>query len=438
VSLAAASAERPVIAVEHLGKCFRLYERPSGRAAAWLSGGRLGRAREVWALRDVSFTVSRGECLGIIGVNGAGKSTLLKLLTGVLEATAGRSRVDGRLLALLELGTGFNPELSGRQNVVLSTRLLRFPPGYAEARMGEIEAFADIGPFFDRPMKLYSSGMSMRLAFASFLFLAPDILVVDEALAVGDALFQSKCLGAMAEARERGTTLLLVSHDMGMIARLSSRVLLLEGGAVAFMGDPEEAITRFFARGTSLGRPAAAAARGGSASELAADIRRHSILTTRSHPEQPGLRIAAARVLDRNGRHTTRMRAGEQIAIQLLLAAETALAEPEIEFELYDRFDRLVTGAHLAPLGAALPALAAGEVRIVDFRLTMALEPGEYSLTLAAYDRAGRAAREDWRRHDLHAGLGPLHVAWEHELLPFYGIASLDCTAGLAASPRRG
>jgi len=141
VSSARDTAPEPVVKVEHLGKCFRLFEPPSHRAAAWLSGGRLGRPREVWALRDVSFAVTKGECLGIIGVNGSGKSTLLRLLTGVLEESAGRVHVKGRLLALLELGTGFNPELTGRQNIMLSTQLLGFPDGYAERRMGEIEAF---------------------------------------------------------------------------------------------------------------------------------------------------------------------------------------------------------------------------------------------------------------------------------------------------------
>lgn len=429
---------RTVIAVENLGKRFRLFERPSGRALAWLSGGRRGGARDVWALRAVSFAVTQGECLGLIGVNGSGKSTLLKILTGVLTETTGSCRVEGRLLALLELGTGFNPELTGRQNVVLSTQLLRFPEGYAEARMGEIEAFADIGPFFDRPMKVYSSGMSTRLAFATFLYLAPDILVVDEALAVGDIFFQRKCLAAMADTRKRGTTVLLVSHDMAAIAQICTRVILLERGEIAFIGAAEEAIARFFTRGAPAieaeGPLGGAASAAGTPADLAAALRRHSILSARTHPEVPGLRIAAVRLLDEHGRHTTRVRAGERIAIQLLVAAEAAVSEPELELELYDRFNRLVSGVSLGRLGVALPALAHGEARAVTFRLTLALEPGEYTITLAAYDRAGAESSAGWRRHDRRTGLGPLHVAWEHELLPFYGIASLECSAELDAA----
>lgn len=440
MSAARERAPEPAVEVEHLGKCFRLFEPPSRRAAAWLSGGRLGRPREVWALRDVSFRVMKGECLGIIGVNGSGKSTLLKLLTGVLEESAGRVRVKGRLLALLELGTGFNPELTGRQNIMLSTQLLGFPDGYAEARMGEIEAFCDIGRFFDRPMKIYSSGMSTRLAFATFLFLDPDILVVDEALAVGDMFFQRKCLAAMAEILKRGTTILLVSHDMAAIENLCSRVILLERGEIAYMGAPKDAVSRYFARSgppAGAARPIGAAASDiGASADVASALRRHSILATRTRLGPQGLHITAARVLDQLGHHSLRVRAGDRFAIQLLVSADAPVPEPEIELEFRDRFDRLVCGLSLGGLGHALPPLSAGEGRVVSFRLNAALEPGEYSFTLAAYDRAGAHKRDGWRRHDSHAGLGPLHIAWDRELLPFYGIAALDCAAELDAAPK--
>ncbi|MFI4986629.1 MAG: ABC transporter ATP-binding protein [Alphaproteobacteria bacterium] len=433
MSAAGIAADGPVIAARDLGKCFRLFARPGDRVATWLSGGRLGRPREVWALRHVSFAVEKGECLGIIGVNGSGKSTLLKLLTGVLAESEGEVRVSGRLLALLELGTGFNPELTGRQNVVLSTRLLGFPDGYAEARMAEIEGFCGIGAFFDRPMKIYSSGMSTRLAFATFLFLEPEILVVDEALAVGDILFQRKCFAAMAEVLRRGTTVLFVSHDMAAIESLATRVMLLERGEIAFLGEPGEAISRYFARSGTA--PAAAALPAAHApGDLAAEILRHSILLARARAGLPACRIAAARVLDERGRHGMRALVGEELVIQLLLEAAEAVPEPEVELEIFDRFNRLVCGLSLAALGQPLAALAAGERRAVTLRLKAALEPGEYTLTLAAYDRAGAGTRDAWQCHDRHAGLGPLHIAWHRELLPFYGIAALDCTADVAAA----
>ncbi len=435
-----------VIEVHELGKCFRLYARPWRRAAAWLSGGRYGAAREVWALSRVSFAVERGECLGIIGVNGSGKSTLLKLLTGVLERSAGELRVGGRLLALLELGGGFNPELSGRQNVVLSTRLLGFPEGYAEARIGDIEAFCDIGSFFDRPMRIYSSGMGMRLAFATFLFLDPDILVVDEALAVGDILFQRKCFAAMEAIVKRGRTVLFVSHDMAAIERLATRAILLEHGQVAFMGEPAEAIARYLLHAGGGALPAGhSAAEGHAEADLAGAILGHSLLAARgprggqgggqgdAREAVRGCRIAGARVLDRRGRRSMRALAGDELVIQLLLEADGAVPEPELELELYDRFNRLVCGLSASSLGQRLAPLAASERRAVAFRLRASLEPGEYTFALAAYDRAGGEAREAWRCLDRHAGLGPLHIAWDRELLPFYGIAALDCSAEIQA-----
>jgi ABC-type polysaccharide/polyol phosphate transport system ATPase subunit len=430
---AAVGAGTPsAIEVRHVGKRFRLFDRRWQRAAHWLGAANLGNPREIWALRDVSFDVERGECLGIIGVNGSGKSTLLKVVTGVLAPTTGECHVNGRLLALLELGTGFNPELTGRENVVLSTQLLGFPAGYARARMDEIETFCDIGPFFDRPMKIYSSGMFVRLAFSTFLFLEPDILVVDEALAVGDLFFQRKCFAAMAEIRARGATILFVSHDMAAIGNLCTRAILLERGEIAFMGDPEGTIARYFSHAGTGGarhRQGPAASSAIDPIELEAAIARHSILTSRAQAPQGELRIAAARVQDRLGRHTVRVRTLDEFSIQVLLEAEAPVAEPTIGLALYDRFNRLVCGLDAASLGAGLAALATGDRGLVTFRLRATLEPGEYSFSLSAYDRAGSDDPREWRCHDRHESLGPLHIAWDRELLPFYGLGALPCTA---------
>src|SRR5277367_2261839 len=224
--------------VAGLGKKFKLFPRPWGRVTEWLTAGRCRRHEDFWALRDVSFSVGRGESLGVIGVNGSGKSTLLKILSGALYPTDGDFRVGGRVLSLLELGTGVNPELTGRQNVVNSSRLLAFPPGYADEKMPEIEAFADLSDgFFDRPVKLYSSGMMVRLAFSMFACFRPDVFVVDEALSVGDVFFQQKCARRLQAMRQAGTTMLFVSHDLMAVEALCYRVLLLHGGEVAHLGD---------------------------------------------------------------------------------------------------------------------------------------------------------------------------------------------------------
>src|SRR4051794_24542015 len=198
-----------MIRVSGLGKKFKLYPRPWGRLAEWLTLGRAVRHDDFWALRDVSFTVAGGESLGVIGVNGSDKSTLLKILSGALYPTEGTFEIRGRVLSLLELGTGVNMQLTGRQNVITSSRLLDFPQGYAEQRMADIEAFADLpAGFFDRPVGLYSSGMLPRLVFSMFACFDPDVFIVDEALSVGDVFFQQKCARRLQEMRAKGTTML--------------------------------------------------------------------------------------------------------------------------------------------------------------------------------------------------------------------------------------
>jgi ABC-type polysaccharide/polyol phosphate transport system ATPase subunit len=237
--------EKPVVRVERLSKRFRLYRSARDRLADWLHLPSWPRFKEFWALREVSFELRPGECLGIIGPNGAGKSTLLKLLTGALYPTCGALEVRGRVLSLLELGTGFSQDLTGRQNIQQSARLLDLRPGYAAEHMAEIESFAEIGEYFDRPVKFYSSGMLVRLAFSLFSTLQPDVFLVDEALAVGDLRFASKALSRIRHMMDDGTTLLFVSHDMHLVNRLCTRVVWLHAGTVQMDGAPSE-VTRAY------------------------------------------------------------------------------------------------------------------------------------------------------------------------------------------------
>lgn len=202
-----------ILAVEGVGKCFELYDRPIHRLwqTAWM--GRRTFYREFWALRDINFTVRRGECVGIVGRNGSGKSTLLQIIAGTLAPTTGQVRVNGRVTALLELGSGFNPEFTGRENVYLNAAILGIPRAEVDARYDEILDFAGIGDFIGQPVKTYSSGMMVRLAFAVQVMVEPDIFIVDEALAVGDAAFQRKCYARLDRLVDNGMTLLLVTHD---------------------------------------------------------------------------------------------------------------------------------------------------------------------------------------------------------------------------------
>lgn len=242
------------IRVTDLGKCYSIYEKPAHRLQQFILPrldrlrGRVPKAyhKEFWALRDLSFTVARGEVVGIVGRNGSGKSTLLQMICGTLAPTTGSVEVQGRVAALLELGSGFNPDFTGRENVYMNGVVLGLSEQEIAERYDDIAAFADIGDFIEQPVKTYSSGMMMRLAFAVSVCIDPDILVIDEALAVGDAAFQFKCMERMKRLTASGTTLLFVSHDMGMVKGFCHRVLYLEQGREKMQGPPDAVAEQYF------------------------------------------------------------------------------------------------------------------------------------------------------------------------------------------------
>jgi lipopolysaccharide transport system ATP-binding protein len=223
-----------------LSKSYQIYDKPRDRLWQMLLRGRKSFYREFWALKDVSLELRKGETVGIIGRNGSGKSTLLQLICGTLRATSGSIQSNGRIAALLELGSGFNPDFTGRENVYMNGAVLGLSRAEIASRFTEITDFAGIGEFIDQPTKTYSSGMLVRLAFSVAVCVEPDILIVDEALAVGDASFQFKCLNRLEALTQKGTTLLFVSHDMSMVKRFCSRALYLRDGQVRASGSPEE------------------------------------------------------------------------------------------------------------------------------------------------------------------------------------------------------
>ncbi len=230
------SSDDVAIRVENLSKCYQIYDNPRDRLLQMLARGRKQFFREFWALRDVSFEVCRGETVGIIGRNGSGKSTLLQMVCGTLNPSSGTVRTTGRISALLELGSGFNPEFTGRENIYMNGSVLGLTEADITARYEEISAFAEIGDFIDQPVKVYSSGMIVRLAFAVSVYVDPDILIVDEALAVGDAAFQYKCLERLKELTQSGVTLLFVSHDIGMVQSFCNRAIYLHNGEIKAQG----------------------------------------------------------------------------------------------------------------------------------------------------------------------------------------------------------
>lgn len=247
-------SKAPVIRLENISKCYRIYSNPKDRLKQALRdrfGQWLGKPahaplfREHWALRNVSFEIAPGEAVGILGRNGAGKSTLLQIIAGTLTPTSGSVETSGRITALLELGSGFNPEFTGRENVFHNAQILGLTRAEAEHKFGDIAEFADIGDFIDQPVRTYSSGMMMRLAFAVQTVLEPTILIVDEALAVGDARFQEKCFRKLRELRDSGVSVLFVTHDVHSVTTFCDRAILMEAGSVFSIGQPVAVVEQY-------------------------------------------------------------------------------------------------------------------------------------------------------------------------------------------------
>src|ERR1039457_2836783 len=236
--------ESDLVLVQNVSKLYRLYGSPADRLRELLPGAP-SLHTDFWALRDIAFSVEKGETLGLVGPNGCGKSTLLQIVCGILPPTSGRVVARGRIAALLELGAGFNPEFSGREYVYLNGEIMGMSRAEIEKAMASIEAFAEIGEFMARPVKEYSSGMYVRLAFSTAIHVDPEILIVDEALAVGDAVFANRCVRKFQELRERKVTVLFVSHDLGLVKQLSDRAILLYRGRIEAQGRPSDVINRY-------------------------------------------------------------------------------------------------------------------------------------------------------------------------------------------------
>ena len=415
----AVPAGEVAIRVEGLGKRYRLYDDPWGRTVEWATRGRVRRHTDFWALRGVSFEVARGECLGIIGANGAGKSTLLKILTGALHASEGRYDVRGRVLSLIELGTGMNQDLTGRQNIFHIARLLAFPPGYAKSRIDDIESFADIGAFFDRPVRLYSSGMRARLGFSMFAHMSPDVFIVDEVLSVGDVFFKQKCATRLKEMLDEGMTMLFVSHDTGAVENLCTQGLLLKEGTPAFLGSPEEAIALYHAdlrapKGNKWKREepeeASAASGPADADEATAIVEADVVRGARGQRTGTGhATIRAIRVTNPGGRDTLRAPVGGRLVFHMLLEAHEDVARPTAGILLYDRFNTLVYGGGTNTIGHELPSMRAGQRMIVSLDATLSIRAGHYSFHAGVSEPLGSDPNAA-ARHDLITGLGPIHL----------------------------
>lgn len=385
------------IKVENLSKCYQIYEQPRDRLKQFVMP-RLQRGlgkqpqqyyREFWALKDVSFEVKKGETVGIIGRNGSGKSTLLQIICGTLNPTVGTVTTHGRIAALLELGSGFNPDFTGRENVYMNAAVLGLSNDEIDQRFDAIAAFADIGEFIEQPVKTYSSGMMMRLAFAVSIYVDPTILVVDEALAVGDIAFQHKCFQRIRELRDRGVTILFVSHDLGSIAEFCMRALVLNNGVCVFFGSPVEAVNRFkrlMMPSQTIGHPATVN------SMENRDIFKHARafplhLNYRCNADKDEYGDGAAMIFDwgilgSDGCPVYTFDSNDFVEIVIFVRFERHCASPIIGYFLSDAKGREIVGTNTLYEGVDIHISKVNQEICVRFKQRLQIAPGEYFLNI--------------------------------------------------------
>ena len=380
------------IEVSDVTKVYRLYERQRDRLWETLGLDRKKTYKEKYALNHVSFRVKRGETVGIIGTNGSGKSTMLKLITGVLTPTAGSIRVDGRISALLELGAGFNMEYTGIENVYLNGAMIGFTKEEIDARLDDIISFADIGDYINQPVKSYSSGMFVRLAFAVAINIDPEILIVDEALSVGDVFFQSKCYRKFEEFRRAGKTILFVSHDLSAISRYCDRAILLNQGDLIYDGTPKEAIDLY--KKVLVGQYEEKAAE----QPEAADGEKREIqgigsdsgLWKSRYPVNPSLieygekngEIVDYALLDENGLMTSNFLKGTVFTVRMKIRAHADILEPIFAFTIKNMKGIEICGTNTTMEHVPVPTMHDGDEHVVEFTQKMDLQGGEYLLSL--------------------------------------------------------
>lgn len=425
--------------VSNLGKCFQIYEKPIDRFLQLLRPAGKALYREFWALRDVSFEVRKGEAVGIIGRNGSGKSTLLQLICGTLAATTGNVEVNGRIAALLELGAGFNPEATGRENVYMNATIMGLSCEEIDAKYADIVAFSEIGDFIDQPIKTYSSGMFVRLAFAVVAHLDADILVIDEALAVGDAFFTQKCMRFLRQFRERGT-LLFVSHDSAAVTNLCRRAVWLEKGEMKRMGPAKEVCESYLeALFEAQQGPSAIAARDAGASNTERGPARDQRLAyVNSSPLRNDIEIFAfnaasgafgaggAEIEDvglasEDGTPLSWIVGGEVVMVWVRVRATRHVAKPIVGFFVKDRLGQTLFGdnTYLTYLSDP-PAIGTGAILEARFVFQMPILPtGTYSIAVAV-------AEGTQEKH--------VHHHWIHDALMFQSRSS-SVSTGLVGVP---
>lgn len=381
-----------MIRASGLGKCYHLYDKPRDRmkqAVVRVMGKRL--YREFWALRGVSFEVKRGEAVGVIGLNGSGKSTLLQIIAGTLSPTEGEAMVRGRVAALLELGSGFDPEFTGRDNVYLNGAILGISKEEMDERFGEIASFADIGQFMDQPVKTYSSGMRARLAFAVSSSVSPDILIVDEVLAVGDMHFQQRCLARLRNLMDSGVTVLFVSHSPGMVKGLCQKGLLLVKGAQDYWGTAEHAVDRYVSQIRHARNTFQVAAQGAG---LAAASMQPSESAGSLRYGSGQARIEKVELRDAEGKGCRLFKFGQEVVLEMSVRVAEDVPNLCVGFVVRDSDGVDLFGTTSFDEGARFTKIRKGDVSVARFRFRSELREGNYGVCVWASTVGARMSPE--------------------------------------------
>lgn len=396
------------ISVASLGKAYKQYPSRWSRLAEWLTPGHRPRHALKWVLQDINFTVQPGEALGIIGINGAGKSTLLKMITGTTQPTTGQVVMSGRVAALLELGMGFHPDFTGRQNAFMAGQLLGYSVDEIARLMPEIESFAEIGDYIDQPVRVYSSGMQVRLAFSVATAIRPDVLIVDEALSVGDAYFQHKSFDRIREFRKQGTTLLIVSHDKQAIQSICDRAILLNAGRLAMEGEPEAVMDYYNAMLADHQNQTVK-------QETTVDGKVQTVSGTGEAV------VADIALLDTDGQRLEVVDVGQKVTLRILVKTNCYIERLVLGYGIKDRLGQVIYGTNTDLKKQALENFpAATEIRF-EITFPANLGPGTYSVQTALVSTDTHLVNNyEWR--DLALVFNVINVNKAH----FAGVAWID------------
>jgi len=429
------------ISVQGLSKCYGIYANPRDRLKQFILP-RLQRVigqatkqyfRDFWALKDVSFEIKKGETVGIIGRNGSGKSTLLQMICGTLNPTSGSIQTNGRIAALLELGSGFNPEFSGRENVYMNASVLGLSNEEIDARYDDIAAFADIGDFIKRPVKTYSSGMMVRLAFSVAIHVDPNILIVDEALSVGDAYFQAKCAKMIQSIISRGATVLFVSHDTASVKSFCNRALLLESGHSKFMGDVNTAVEKYYSAlvATQSVKEKPEFQKDGNSLhsiEWASNDKKFQSIASFQRIQNGAAEFINIMVLDENGRSIDTLTFGQKVTLRQIIKINSPMPKLGLAYHIRDKNgqDIVYSDTGIESDSHILQA-DGGSIYVVDWSFTAHLREGNYVISSMAsepvYLQAGNVVVVDFipisARFSISRGQGlPIYAAvyWKNDL----------------------